>query len=240
MSKECGSEAAATRLCSVSGFGLAAGNLYLMQSGVAVRTMKALSVTAIAAFITVIQADYAFAQAEANPEGLLANTQNYWVRITSWIAKEYAEAPALVIAGGVALCAPIAAVFGLALRGVLRQRPPAIDPVPLTKPPRGWQIQARLELVDPQNDREQFKIGHGLVRIGREEDNDVQLVHETVHRYHAVIERTPESEFVITDVSGEDGNGVRVNGERIQRHRLRGGETIDIGRSQLKFELSEA
>ena len=211
-----------------------------MQSGVAVRTMKALSVTAIAAFVTVIQADYAFAQVEANPDGLMAQVQNSWDRITSWLGREYTEAPALVIAGGMALCAPIAAFLGLGLRGWLRQQPPVIDPVPLTKPPRGWQTQARLEVVDAQNDRAQFEIGHGLVRIGREEDNDVQLVHKTVHRYHAVIERTPESEFVITDVSGEDGNGVRVNGERIQRLRLRGGEMIDIGRSRLKFALSEA
>jgi pSer/pThr/pTyr-binding forkhead associated (FHA) protein len=57
-----------------------------------------------------------------------------------------------------------------------------------------------------------------------------------VHRYHAVIERTPEEAFVITDVSGKEGNGVRVNGERTAKARLADGDVIELGRAKLKFE----
>ena len=85
--------------------------------------------------------------------------------------------------------------------------------------------------------------GHGTmplagqtVRIGRHEDNDIRLTDSSVHRYHAVIERTPEEAFVITDLSGKDGNGVRVNGARTAQARLADGDVIELGRMKLKFE----
>ena len=78
-----------------------------------------------------------------------------------------------------------------------------------------------------------------LIRIGRHQDNDVRLPDTTVHRYHAVIERTPEEAFVITDLSGKDGNGLRVNGERQSRAQLTDGDVIEIGRTRLKFESAQ-
>ena len=57
-----------------------------------------------------------------------------------------------------------------------------------------------------------------------------------MHRYHAVIERTPEEAFVITDLSGKDGNGLRVNGEKLIRAQLADGDLIELGRTRLKFE----
>ena len=75
-----------------------------------------------------------------------------------------------------------------------------------------------------------------MVRIGRHEDNDVRLPDTSVHRYHAVIERTTEAEFVITDLSGKDGNGVRINGERMAKAHLADGDLIELGRTRLKFE----
>ena len=74
------------------------------------------------------------------------------------------------------------------------------------------------------------------IRIGRHEDNDIRLTDSSVHRYHAVIERTPEEVFVITDISGKDGNGVRVNGARTAQTRLTDGDVIELGRAKLKFE----
>ena len=52
-----------------------------------------------------------------------------------------------------------------------------------------------------------------LIRIGRQEDNDIRLADRSVHRHHAVIERTADEAFMIKDVSGQDGSGVRINGE---------------------------
>lgn len=75
-----------------------------------------------------------------------------------------------------------------------------------------------------------------LIRIGRHQDNDLRLPDTTVHRYHAVIERTPEEEFVITDLSGKSGNGVRINGTLQSRAHLADGDVIELGRTRLKFE----
>jgi pSer/pThr/pTyr-binding forkhead associated (FHA) protein len=79
-----------------------------------------------------------------------------------------------------------------------------------------------------------------LIRIGRHQDNDVRLPDTSVHRYHAVIERTLEEAFVITDLSGKDGNGVRINGERLSRAQLTDGDVIELGRTRLKFESAQA
>ena len=75
-----------------------------------------------------------------------------------------------------------------------------------------------------------------LIRIGRHKDNDLRLADSSVHRYHALIQRTLEADFVITDLSGENGNGVHVNGERTDRARLNDGDVIQLGRAKLKFE----
>ena len=57
-----------------------------------------------------------------------------------------------------------------------------------------------------------------------------------MHRYHAVIERTPQAAFEIVDISGEDGNGMLINGARQSRARLCDGDVITLGRTCLKFE----
>jgi pSer/pThr/pTyr-binding forkhead associated (FHA) protein len=79
-------------------------------------------------------------------------------------------------------------------------------------------------------------IDRTMVRIGREEDNDICLSAHTVHRYHAVIRRTTEGEVVITDLSGDDGNGVLVNGVRVSEARLTKGDTIKVGEVKLRFD----
>ena len=79
-----------------------------------------------------------------------------------------------------------------------------------------------------------------MIRIGRHEDNDIMLADSSVHRYHALIQRTHEEDFVITDLSGKDGNGVRVNGARQDQARLNDGDLIELGRAKLKFEHAPA
>jgi hypothetical protein len=79
-----------------------------------------------------------------------------------------------------------------------------------------------------------------LARIGRHRDNDIRLADRSVHRRHAVIERTPEEAFVLIDVSGDARGGVRVNGQRTERVQLADGDVIELGRSRLKFETIQA
>ena len=160
-----------------------------------------------------------------------------WSDFKTWLAREYRETPAIVLGVGFALMIPPVAVVAMLFRRRPKSRPRSVVAVPRTVPASAWRVQGILFAANNSGDR--HIIGHGLVRIGREEDNDVQLAHRTVHRYHAIIERTPEAEFVITDVSGGGGNGVRVDGQRVERARLRGGELIEIGRAQMRFQLSE-
>jgi len=77
-----------------------------------------------------------------------------------------------------------------------------------------------------------------VIRIGRHEDNDIRLTDSSVHRHHAVIERTPEEAFVIIDISGKDGNGVRINGTRTAQAQLADGDVIELGRARMKFETA--
>jgi hypothetical protein len=75
-----------------------------------------------------------------------------------------------------------------------------------------------------------------VVRMGRHRDNDIRLTDRSVHRHHAVIERTPDETFVIADVSGKGGSGVLVNGLRTERAQLSDGDVIALGRARLRFE----
>lgn len=76
-----------------------------------------------------------------------------------------------------------------------------------------------------------------VARIGRHRSNDLRLADRSVHRHHAVIERTPDEAFVIVDLSGKDGSGVRINGQRAERMQLSDGDVIELGRAKLKFEM---
>jgi pSer/pThr/pTyr-binding forkhead associated (FHA) protein len=75
-----------------------------------------------------------------------------------------------------------------------------------------------------------------IIRIGRQEDNDIRLADRLVQRHHAVIERTAGEAFTIKDISGQDGSGVRINGEPKAEALLADGDVIELGRTRLKFE----
>ncbi|MCB1509561.1 MAG: FHA domain-containing protein [Hyphomicrobiaceae bacterium] len=160
--------------------------------------------------------------------------------IAAWIRDGYRHAPALILGLGAAVSLPVLALIGLF---VIRRRPASPPPahdddVPKTLPASAWRQRAWIELADGSHRR--VEINRNLLRIGREDDNDMQLVHASIHRYHAVIERSPDMIFSIQDLSGPDGGGVLVDGVRIERARLRGGERLDIGGVSLKFHLSAA
>ena len=79
------------------------------------------------------------------------------------------------------------------------------------------------------------RLARDLMQIGREGDNDICIPDDTVHRYHAVIECSRDDGFVITDVSGPEGNGVRINGQRLIKSSLADGDVVEIGRARLRF-----
>lgn len=165
---------------------------------------------------------------------------NDWIaRTWHWIETKYAESPALIMGLGIALVLPVIATAGVLVRlalGTALRRDHAVETTPRTQPLSSWRQNARLELAD----RTSYQISQAIVRIGREVDNDLCLSHPTVHRYHAVLERSPEAEFVISYIGDPDHPGLLVNGEAVQRQRLRGGEALQLGAIELRFSVSPA
>jgi pSer/pThr/pTyr-binding forkhead associated (FHA) protein len=74
------------------------------------------------------------------------------------------------------------------------------------------------------------------VTIGREEGNLLRLNDERVSRYHAKVQ-FDNGEVILTDL--ESTNGTRVNNTVVQIRRLKPGDRISIGRSQLLFGSDE-
>ena len=171
-----------------------------------------------------------------------------WVQFTHWISQGYAHAPALMLGLSILLAVPL-----LALAGVLTSRSRRASNRTVKLPRRKRRID-RPQLQTQQTDvspwpteawveAEGFPgsrriIGRTLIRIGREEDNDLRFAVKTVHRYHAVIRRTTDGVVMITDLSGKDGNGVLVNGARVAEARLAKGDVINIGEVKMRFEAS--
>ena len=52
--------------------------------------------------------------------------------------------------------------------------------------------------------------------------------------------RNGSAEFLIKDLSGRDGNGVKVNGRPVDAALLQHGDRIEIGAVALKFEAIPA
>ncbi len=92
---------------------------------------------------------------------------------------------------------------------------------------------AYLEVVGSGGAR--FTILRDMLRIGREEDNDIRIPSGAVHRYHAAIHRIDLGAYRITDLSGEEGNGVVVNGQRCADAQLYDGDMIELGPGRLRF-----
>ena len=98
--------------------------------------------------------------------------------------------------------------------------------------------RAYLEIVGVANAR--FAIARDMLRIGREDDNDIRIPSAAVHRYHAAIYREQVGDWHIADLSGRDGNGIRVNGQKCFDAQLSDGDVIELGPGRLRFRAGYA
>jgi hypothetical protein len=191
---------------------------------------------------------------KAEVTGDLAERARQWLAaLKDWIVASYSRAPALVLGLAALLVVPPLALIGLMLRGQ-RAAPDSPDSTYIqtrkrTRTPRRhadasqdeeplWPSKAWLEMDAQGTPR--YDIGRSVVRIGREDDNDICINDMTVHRYHAAIHRTEDAEFVITDLSSSGGNGVVVNGRRVSEARLNDGDIIELGLARFKFAATPA
>ncbi|MCC6500150.1 MAG: FHA domain-containing protein [Anaerolineales bacterium] len=69
--------------------------------------------------------------------------------------------------------------------------------------------------------------------IGRTDGNDLVLDYQKISRNHASVERKGR-DFIVRDLNST--NGTRVDGNRIEQHRLQNGDTFQIGPAQIVFK----
>lgn len=159
---------------------------------------------------------------------------------TAWRAKEqiadaYERSPVLVIGLGLAGTLPLLAGL-FAVARVIRRRdtghvPPAA-PMPDDDIPPGGKAW-----IDLGGDAAPVMFTGELLRIGRHSDNDITLEHDSVHRHHALIQRTPDEEFILIDLTAGRGNKLLRNGTPVGRALLKNGDRITFGDVTLTFNL---
>jgi len=80
---------------------------------------------------------------------------------------------------------------------------------------------------------DRVKLQTGALSIGRAGDNDLHIVDNTVSSYHARIFTYLNASY-IEDLGST--NGTYLNGKRIEKHTLRAGDIVKLGKHE--FEIS--
>jgi hypothetical protein len=172
--------------------------------------------------------------ASSDPAALAADLQRALLvasdALISFGTRGLERAPVLMLGlGALALVVPLAALAGFsALR---RRRVSAVRAEVELAP---WPVEGWLRLEGPRGAI--LPIRDGMLRIGRDDDNELRVPHRSIGPYHAVVQRTPEAEYIITDVSGIPGSGIAVNGARLHQASLRHGDIVQVGAVRMRFE----
>lgn len=152
------------------------------------------------------------------------------------VAEAYERSPVMVMGLGLAATLPWLATF-IAITRAVRRRAARRD------------VDAHMLLdSSPLAGKAWIEIGEGaeraplaftgeILRIGRHSDNDIALEHDAVHRHHALIQRTPDDEFVLMDLTAGTGNETLLNGRPAARAALKDGDRIAFGNTILTFHL---
>ena len=199
--------------------------------------------------LALAQSVAASVDAPAPVEAARPDETTVWGRVQTLFAAGYEKEPQLVIAtlaiGGllpVASLAALASLFGVRLWS--RRVTDHFTQVAMARPHTHRQIteiRGQEPLLDVVGDRaSSHPVRGNMIRIGRHEENDIRLASQTVHRYHAVVHLAPEQGYVITDLSGPEGNGVLVNSERVDHASLVAGDLIELGDVRMRFRFAEA
>jgi two-component system, NtrC family, sensor kinase len=100
---------------------------------------------------------------------------------------------------------------------------------------------ASLFVIRGRDQGRQILLAEARMQIGRDNQSQLQLLDSEVSRQHAVIDLVPDSgndTYELVDLGSS--NGTYVNGQLIQRHRLRSGDRVQIGRTVMIFTGSSA
>jgi hypothetical protein len=138
--------------------------------------------------------------------------------------------------------------FGIATRMVQPERRGAEEPsaqvepghtmIYKAKPPQPTQavtpeeLGVESELVTLNWNGTRHEVKQRRVVIGRSRDCDIQLADANVSRRHAEL-RQEGAAYWIVDLGST--NGMEVNGKRVKRAKLRSGDTITLGSTEVTF-----
>ena len=163
------------------------------------------------------------------------------------LRRGFDAAPALMVGLVLATCLPVLGALAKVSRpltrspnATLRYRPGRADgfDAAVSADPRIPRRQPFLEIENGRGMR--CAILRDMLRIGREEDNDIRISSRYVHRYHAAIHREDLDDWHITDLTGVESNGLIVNGKRCCGARLNDGDLIQLGPGRLRFRVGVA
>ncbi|MFN3745113.1 MAG: FHA domain-containing protein [Hyphomicrobiaceae bacterium] len=157
-------------------------------------------------------------------------------RAGSQVAEAYRRSPVMVMGLGLAGALPLLA--GLFAVGRAAWRRAAFSGEATLSPAAPTRLR----------DKPWISVGEGaeavpvtfegeILRIGRHSDNDIALEHEAVHRHHALIQRTPDGEFILMDLTAGTGNQPLLNDRPVARAALKDGDRIALGATILTFHL---
>jgi hypothetical protein len=108
-------------------------------------------------------------------------------------------------------------------------KPKVADPTQAVSPE---ELGVAPELVTLSWNGSSHEIKQRRVVIGRSRDCDVQLADANVSRRHAELRQEGASYWII-DLGST--NGMEVNGKRVKRAKLRSGDTITLGSTEVTF-----
>ena len=96
---------------------------------------------------------------------------------------------------------------------------------------------AKLVLNFNDDDIKEYELDKEVLTIGRKPDNDIQIDNLAVSGNHAKVLTILNDSF-IEDLGST--NGTLINGEKITKHALQNGESIIIGKTELKYISANA
>lgn len=92
---------------------------------------------------------------------------------------------------------------------------------------------ASLYVVRGRDQGKHFVLDGAVLRIGRETQNDLQLLDSEASRRHAEFRADSQGNFLLVDLNSS--NGTLVNGHKVAQHELASGDRIEIGGTLLIF-----
>ena len=94
-----------------------------------------------------------------------------------------------------------------------------------------------LEATDREGNKRVETFFRLPVKIGRVRDNDLVLADSTVSKHHAEVVREGGT-FYLLDLGST--NGIKINGRRVKRRRLKNGDLAMLGKCRVRFSLGSS